>query len=139
MDKVQSIYQGRPARLRETDNSVPILFLDEYEELEPFDTLGYSANPAPLGLPTLSVSTFEQLCKVSTIADRILSALYTEKSSQKDPKELSSTSQSLHAELIEWHEHLPAQLSVNLNGTDDASTFVVLPHVLSLMQVNLRP
>ncbi|RSL47386.1 hypothetical protein CEP54_013431 [Fusarium duplospermum] len=38
LDKVQSIYQGRPARLREADNRVPIQFLDEYEELEEFNT-----------------------------------------------------------------------------------------------------
>jgi hypothetical protein len=114
-----------------------MMFLDEFEELEPFDTLGYSANSAPLGLPTLSVSTFEQLCKLSTIADHILSTLYTEKSPQKDPKELFSTSQALHADLIGWYELLPAHLSINLNSTEDASTCVVLPHILSLMQVSL--
>jgi hypothetical protein len=109
-----------------------MVFLDEYEELEPFDTLGYSATPAPLGLPTLSVSTFVQLCKLSTIADHILSVLYTEKSSQKDPEELFRISQALHADLIKWHELLPAHVSVNLDSLDRANTGVVLPHILSV-------
>jgi hypothetical protein len=68
------------------DNSIPMVFLDEYEELEPFDTLGYSATPGGLGLPTHSVSTFEYLCKLSTIANRILCSLYAEKSLQMDPE-----------------------------------------------------
>lgn len=110
-----------------------MVFLDEYEELEPFDTLGYSAKPAPLGLPTLSVSTFEQLCKLSTIGDHILSALYTEKSLQKDPQELFRASQALHTDLMSWLEFLPAHLSINLNSPGSAKTSVILPHILSLM------
>ena len=136
MDKVQSIYQGRPARLRDVDNSVPMLFLDEYEELEPFDTLGYSATPGPLGLPTYSVSTFEQLCRLSTIADRILSNLYAEKSLQMDPGSLFRTSQALHADLTRWYSSLPAHLSINFEtpgSSNSASSCVVLPHILSLM------
>jgi hypothetical protein len=118
------------------DNSVPMVFLDEYEELEPFDTLGYSATPGGLGLPTHSVSTFEHLCKLSTIADRVLYSLYAEKRSQMDPEGLYRTSQALHAELTTWHESLPAHLSIKFDtsGTPNSSSgYVVLPHSLSLM------
>ncbi|TVY32562.1 Nitrogen assimilation transcription factor [Lachnellula subtilissima] len=136
LDKVQSIYQGRPARLRDMDNSVPMVFLDDYEELEPFDTLGYSATPGDAGLPTHSVSTFEHLCKLSAIADRILYSLYAEKSSQIDAEELFRTSQILHRDLTRWHESLPAHLSIDFDTSgrpNTSSGCVVLPHTLSLM------
>jgi hypothetical protein len=118
------------------DSSVPMMFLDEYEELEPFDTLGYSTNPGSSGLPTHSVSTFEHLCKLSTIADRILCGLYSEKSSQMDPEGLFRTSQALHADLLGWRESLPAHISVNFHSSgslNSSSDCLVLPHILSLM------
>ncbi|TVY90114.1 Nitrogen assimilation transcription factor [Lachnellula willkommii] len=138
LDKIQAIYQGRPARLRDIDNSVPMVFLDDYEELEPFDTLGYSAIPGGIGLPTHSVSTFEHLCKLSTIADRILYSLYTEKSSQMDSEELFRTSQILHADLARWRESLPAHLSIDFDTSGSPNTSsgcVVLPHTLSLISM----
>lgn len=113
-----------------------MVFLDDYEELEPFDTLGYSATPGVVGLPTHSVSTFEHLCKLSTIADRILNSLYAEKSSQMNAEELFRTSQILHADLARWRESLPAHLLINFDtsGSPDTSNgCVVLPHTLSLM------
>ncbi|KAL2683302.1 hypothetical protein Neosp_007772 [[Neocosmospora] mangrovei] len=106
LDKVQSIYQGRPARLREADNRVPIQFLDEYEELEEFNTNTYSERPTQLGCPTYSVSTFEQLCKLSIIMDRILCKLYSEKSCSRNPQELLDASNALHAELKRWRNQL---------------------------------
>jgi hypothetical protein len=112
------------------------MFLDEYEELEPFDTLDYSATPGGLCLPTHSVSTFEHLCKLSTITDRILGSLYAEKSSQMDPEALFRTSQALHAELTRRHESLPAHLLIDFDTSGSPNTSrgcVVLPHTLSLM------
>ncbi|KAK7409593.1 hypothetical protein QQX98_008188 [Neonectria punicea] len=129
LDKVQSIYQGRPARLREIDNRVPIKFLDEYEELEPFHTLTYSLNPKQLDHPTYNVSTFEQLCKLGIIMDRILCNLYAERSLSKDAMELLQTAQVLYNELKDWRDALPSHLVVQL---DNSASSTVLPHSLSL-------
>ncbi|KAJ4087645.1 hypothetical protein NW756_007793 [Fusarium oxysporum] len=129
-DKVQSIYQGRPTRLREHDNRVPILFLDEYEELEDFHTRTYSAQPSQLDCPTHSVSTFEQLCRLSIIMDRILCALYAEKSDAKSADGLWQTAMSLHRDLQSWKDGLPEYLRVDLN---DSASSTILPHNLSLM------
>ncbi|WAO90301.1 Fungal-trans domain-containing protein [Fusarium falciforme] len=129
-DKVQSIYQGRPARLREADNRVPIRFLDEYEELEEFNTSTYSRYPTQLGCPTYSVSTFEQLCKLSIIMDRILCNLYSEKSCSRDPQELFDASNALHGELKRWRSAMPAHLLVHLNNPGNST---ILPHSLSLL------
>ncbi|UPL03597.1 hypothetical protein LCI18_014531 [Fusarium solani-melongenae] len=130
LDKVQSIYQGRPARLREADNRVPIRFLDEYEELEEFNTNTYSEHPTQLGCPTYSVSTFEQLCKLSIIMDRILCSLYSEKSCYRDPQELFDASNALHSELKLWRSEMPAHLLVHLNNPGNST---ILPHTLSLL------
>ncbi|KAH7235063.1 fungal-specific transcription factor domain-containing protein [Fusarium solani] len=130
LDKVQSIYQGRPARLREADNRVPIQFLDEYEELEEFNTNTYSEHPTQMGCPTYSVSTFKQLCKLSIIMDRILCNLYSEKSCYRDPQELFDASNALHAELKRWRSEMPAHLLVHLNNPGNST---ILPHTLSLL------
>ncbi|KAF4337140.1 nitrogen assimilation transcription factor nit-4 [Fusarium beomiforme] len=129
-DKVQSIYQGRPTRLREYDNRVPIVFLDEYEELEDFHTRTYSAQPVQLDCPTYSVSTFAQICKLSIAMDRILCALYAEKSAVRSADELWQTARSLHHDLKSWKDGLPAHLRVDLNNPASST---VLPHNLSLL------
>lgn len=128
-DKVQSIYQGRPARLRESDIRIPLVFLDEYDELEQFNTLGYSANPAQLGCPIYAVSSSEQLCKLSIIADRILCGLYSEHSLREPPEQVFQISNALHAELIGWRERLPEHLI----PSESSGPSSILPHTLSLL------
>ena len=129
MDKVQSIYQGRPTRLRERDSRVPLQFLDEYDELEPFSTLTYSAVPRPMDCPTYSISAFQQLCKISTIMDRILYSLYSAQSASQDPVGLYHTSEALLDDLRGWRESLPSHLSIKLDRPEQATS---LPHTLSL-------
>lgn len=129
-DKVQSIYQGRPTRLREHDNRVPITFRDEYEELEDFHTRTYSAQPSQLDCPTYSVSTFEQLCKLSIIMDRTLCALYAERSATRNADQIWHTAQSLNIDLKSWKDVLPECLRVDLN---DPTSSNILPHNLSLL------
>ncbi|KAK2612030.1 hypothetical protein QQS21_001995 [Conoideocrella luteorostrata] len=136
LDKVQSIYQGRPARIRDMDSSVPMLFLDEYEELELFDSLGYSEVARKLHLPAHSVSTFVRLCTLSTIADRILATLYTEKSLQRDNDELYRESTALHGQLVQWRESLPEHLKMHFDDEiagDTSGGLKALPHTLSLI------
>ncbi|KAL4886093.1 fungal-specific transcription factor domain-containing protein [Aspergillus karnatakaensis] len=129
-DKLQSVYQGRPARLREHDNSVPLKFLDEFEELEPFSTNGYAAVPTSLGCPGYGVSTFEQLCKLSVIMDRILLNIYAETSSYKDPGELIRMSNLLDDDLKAWRKALPTHFAAILVGTGNGPA---LPHTISLL------
>ncbi|KAL6890091.1 hypothetical protein GGI43DRAFT_416368 [Trichoderma evansii] len=132
LDKVQSIYQGRPARLRDMDCSVPMIFLDEYEELELFNSLGYSKVARTLDIPTHSGSTFVHLCRLSTIADRILASLYTEESLRRDNDELYKTSLALHSQLIQWRESSPEHLKIHFDNKTTADT-MALPHTLSLI------
>lgn len=127
---MQSIYQGRPARLRNADTSVPTLFLDEYEELEPFSSLTYSAIPRQLDSPIRNVSTFEQLCKLSIITESILATLYSDKSAIADPVALLQASHSLQVDLEQWRKALPRHIDLQW---DDLGNFDLIPHALSLM------
>ncbi|CAI6261787.1 unnamed protein product [Periconia digitata] len=131
-DKVQSIYQGRPPRLRDVDCIVSTDFLDDYEELEPFHSLTYSIVPMQLSTPTRSRSTFEQLCKLCIVAESIITTLYAEKSFQTDPSILLQRSLALQTNLEEWRIALPPHLNLQGEGPE---SFDILPHTLSLMSM----
>lgn len=131
-DKVQSIYQGRPARLREQDVNVPISFMDDYEELDQFTSLSYAREEILMSFPTRSLSVFEQLCKLSLIMDRILSEIYAENCSSKSASHQLNTARSLHQDLEHWRKSLPEHLNMNF---DNSSHPPLTPHALSLMLV----
>ncbi|KAF2644935.1 hypothetical protein P280DRAFT_390513 [Massarina eburnea CBS 473.64] len=136
LDKIQSIYQGRPPRLRDADCRVPLLFVDEYEEFEPFDPVGYSGWLEGEGQPIHGVSTFEELCKLCIIADRILCTVYAETSHERDPKELLDSARLLHNELRQWRRNLPPHLSIQMSPSgylDRHNGCVALPHTLCLL------
>ncbi|KAJ8119080.1 hypothetical protein OPT61_g70 [Boeremia exigua] len=129
VDKIQSLYQGRPVSIKESDTLVPIKFLDTYEELEHWAPFAYTAqtNSYP-GSPSFSVSTFRQLCLLSVILGEILSSIYTERSSKTSPGDLSSKLQSIHQKLVSWLQSLPDHLTFTPNKT----SFIPPPHVMSL-------
>ncbi|THC94182.1 hypothetical protein EYZ11_006323 [Aspergillus tanneri] len=129
VDKIQSLYQGRPASLQAFDTHVPLTFLDQYEELEHWTPFAYPGNPKYSGSPAYSVSTFRELCKLSVILNDILNKVYSEKSSKRAPEELVSNRASLHSALQEWHDGLPSHLQFDTPGTCNAPP----PHVLSLL------
>jgi hypothetical protein len=130
IDKLQSLYQGRPTYLHRFHTNLSIAFLDEHEELELFNTLTYSAIANNQMYPVYSISIFRETCKLSMILDKIILGLYSEDSSSKSPEELLRESTSRTAELKNWKKSLPPQLSLELSisGTNTS-----LPHALSLM------
>lgn len=129
VDKIQSLYQGRPVSIKESDTLVPTKFHDTYEELEQWAPFAYSAqsNDYP-GSPAYSVSTFRQLCLLSVILGEILSSIYTERSSKTSPEDLSSKLQNIHQKLVSWRDGLPQHLIFDPGKT----TFIPPPHVLSM-------
>ena len=130
MDKIYSIYQGRPARLSGIDTSVPAIFHDDYEELEPFSAVTFTDVPCRPTPPRHSVSTLAELCKLSRIMDKILRELYSENSRDRDVSDLFNVSMILHHELKCWRSEMPPHLNVRLRGP---STAVILPHTLALV------
>ncbi|CAI6339941.1 unnamed protein product [Periconia digitata] len=130
VDKVQSLYQGRPVSIKESDTFVPMKFLDTYEELEHWAPFAFSSQSSAsyMGCPAYSISTFGCLCKLSVILSDILSTIYTERSFDANPGELSSKLEGLHLKLTKWHSLLPQHLAVDMKK----QTITPPPHVLSL-------
>jgi hypothetical protein len=130
VDKIQSLYQGRPVSIKESDTLVPVKFQDTYEELEHWAPFAYStqSSNAYSGSPAYSISTFKALCHLSVILGEILSSIYTERSFDGSPGELSSKLESIHLKLTTWHSSLPDHLAVDVRKV----TTTPPPHVLSL-------
>lgn len=141
LDKIQAIYQGRPVRLRDVDCSVPAVFMDEFEELEPFRTDGYSLTPGDTDSPSYSVSHLQHLCSLSIIADRILLEIYTRKAHERSGGSLREAANHLEQQLDQWRERLPAHLSTQADAPGEQYATIgtsPLPHVLSLWYVSSR-
>ncbi|KAE8154425.1 fungal-specific transcription factor domain-containing protein [Aspergillus avenaceus] len=129
VDKIQSLYQGRPPTLQDFDTDVPLTFLDRYEELEHWTPFAYPGNPNLQypGSPAYSVSTFTELCGLSVILNGILNKVYSEKSPKRAPDEMVSNLTTLHSDLKKWHDGLPLHLKF------ESSQDTPPPHVLSLL------
>lgn len=129
VDKIQSLYQGRPVSLQHCDTRVSLSFLDHYEELEPWQPFAYSDTQSYSGSPGYSVSTFVQLCKLSLVLNEILNKVYSERSSNRSPHDLIASLNTLDGQLKDWHDALPDHLRFNAHAT----RVVPPPHVLSLL------
>ncbi|TLS27355.1 hypothetical protein PpBr36_04212 [Pyricularia pennisetigena] len=129
VDKIQSLYQGRPATLRESDTAVPIKFLDTFEELQNWQPFAYSMeNKRYSGSPAYSVTTFTSLCRLSVVMSDILSCIYTERTFDHSAVELCATLENLNSKLVAWKKALPKHL--DFDPIDP--TQIPPPHVLSL-------
>jgi hypothetical protein len=132
MDKIQSLYQGRPVSLQEADTSVPISFLDRFEENENWTPFADrpEASHSYQGSPAYSVSTFEALCKLSVIMNQILNHIYAERSFDRSSDDLSRTLEDLHSRLESWKRSLASHLQFE---PPRSSAIAPPPHVISLL------
>ncbi|KAG9254452.1 C6 transcription factor [Emericellopsis atlantica] len=132
VDKIQSLYQGRPSTLKESDALVPIKFLDSYEELEHWQPFAYSSSTTHYpGSPAYSNSTFASLCRLSLTMSEILNSIYTERSSDQTPRELSTMLEKLQLRLDNWRRDLPPHLQLD-PGRQSREMEYPPPHVFSL-------
>ncbi|KAE8389428.1 hypothetical protein BDV23DRAFT_194496 [Aspergillus alliaceus] len=127
--KFQSLYQGRPIRLREADASIPLGSLDEYEEYDQLDSVSYGRPLSYLAIPARYVSTLRRYCSLSIVMPRMLETLYTEHSVSGDPSVLFESSASLGRQLQSWYDNLHPGLTAEPLGPF-AST--ASPHTLTL-------
>ncbi|KAM3493383.1 hypothetical protein MY3957_003296 [Beauveria namnaoensis] len=131
VDKIQSLYQGRPVSLKESDALVPIRFLDVFEELEPWTPFAYSESRLDFEVtPAYSTSTFASLCRLSLVMSDILSTIYTERSSDQSPSKLAGERMNLHKKLRNWEESLPSHLEIDATKLRERQ--FPPPHVFSL-------
>lgn len=132
IDKMQSLYQGRPASLQATDCQVPIQFLDTYEELEHWQPFAYTSDTKYRGSASYSVSTFTELCKLCIILTEILNKMYREERMKKSSDALIADLKSLENSLQDWKDQLPQHLDLDLSQSAELLQ-IPPPHVLSLL------
>lgn len=70
IDKIISLYQGRPVSFDEERMHVPHRFLDRYEEQEVWMPFAFSSSRYYPGQPAQAISTFSSLCSLSVIMVR---------------------------------------------------------------------
>lgn len=126
-----SLYQGRPVSLQEADSSVPISFLDKFEENEDWTPFAYGSESRTDGIsgPAYSVSTFTALCKLACIMNSILNNIYAERIFDRSSSDLSKMLDDLHSKMESWDQSLAPHLQFDPSRQGPVSP---PPHVLSL-------
>jgi len=135
VDKMQSLYQGRPASLRAADSQVSIKFLDTYEELEHWLPYAYTTETRYTGSAGYSVSTFTELCKLCVILNDILDKMYCEGRTARPVNELMEDLDNLETRLQCWQSELPEHLQLDPKS-EIRTANIPPPHVLSLLYVS---
>ncbi|PVH68147.1 hypothetical protein DL98DRAFT_507068 [Cadophora sp. DSE1049] len=130
IDKMQSLYQGRPARLRNHVADHTVSFLDDYEELELFSPLSYTDVHSHGIAPTYSISTFREVCRLSIILEKILQDFYAERAYSRSPSNMLQQRIDVEADLCNWRQCLLSHIMSNSPGSINPEP---LPHVLSLL------
>lgn len=133
VDKMQSLYQGRPASLRAVDCQVPLIFLDTYEELEHWSPFAFTnATITFSGSPSYSVSTFTQLCKLCIILHDVIDIMYCERKTGHDAESLVKGIQTIEPRMQDWMKMLPSHLRLDPSSSGNPQT-TLPPHVFSLL------
>ena len=131
VDKMQSLYQGRPASLRALPGQVPITFMDTFEELEDWHPFAYTSGTSYPGSPSYSVSTFKELCKLCIILHDVLDRMYCEGREKRGTENLVLDLKSLETRLQTWMTDLPDHLSIDVRDWENLRQLPP-PHVFSL-------
>lgn len=131
VDKMQSLYQGRPATLRAREDQVPIKFLDTYEELEHWYPFAYTSETNYPGSPSYSISTFQELCKLCIILHDVLDKMYCEDMDKRNTEQIVQDVEILELRVQSWMRNLPDHLRLGAND-GSAVEYIPPPHVLSL-------
>ncbi|KAF3024461.1 hypothetical protein E8E15_004473 [Penicillium rubens] len=132
IDKIQCLFQGRPPLLNRVNLRASLDFLDDYDELEPFQGITYM-NTKPGVIPSLNVSLLTNLCELTTIVERILREIYSEsRESNLIHRDRANISEEIKSQLRTWRQNLPLRLDY-LSFPDQA---VFLPQSACLLVIN---
>ncbi|KAJ5332148.1 uncharacterized protein N7506_005931 [Penicillium brevicompactum] len=109
IDKIQCLFQGRPILLSHVNMKASMDFLDDYDELEPFQDISYMATKPQCAVPSLNVSLLTKLCELTTIVERIQREIYSE-SRESTSANRATVSEDIKSQLRIWRQSLPLQL-----------------------------
>lgn len=130
IDKIQCLFQGRPPLLNRVNLRASLDFLDDYDELEPFQGITYMTTKPRVVIPSLNVSLLTNLCELTTIVERVLREIYSE-SRESNLVHRANISEEIKSQLRIWRQNLPLQLDY-LSFPDQA---VLLPQSACLLYV----
>jgi len=133
IDKIHCLYQGRAPHLRESESSAPRVFLDDYEELEGFSALSYTAGACatkPRSLPLYSITVLTKTSELCIIMESLLTNLYTERKTQEDHGPSRLDIEVLQRDLSSWRDSLPPPL--DFKASVQGAT-IPAPHIISLL------
>ncbi|KAJ5184747.1 Mediator complex subunit Med10 [Penicillium cf. griseofulvum] len=128
IDKIQCLFQGRPPLLNRVNLRASLDFLDDYDELEPFQGITYTTTKPRGVVPSLNVSLLTNLCGLTTIVERVLREIYSE-SRESNLGNRALISQEIKSQLRTWRQNLPLRLDY-LSFPDQA---VLLPQSACLL------
>lgn len=128
IDKIQCLFQGRPPLLNRVNLRASLDFLDDYDELEPFQDITYMAIKPRGVVPSLNVSLLTNLCDLTTIVERVLREIYSE-SRESSIVHRANISEEIKSQLKTWRQNLPLRLDY-LSFPDQA---VLLPQSACLL------
>ncbi|CAI7620932.1 unnamed protein product [Penicillium crustosum] len=128
IDKIQCLFQGRPPLLNRVNLRASLDFLDDYDELEPFQGITYMTTEPQRVIPSLNVSLLTNLCELTTIVERVLREIYSE-SRESNLVHRANISEEIKSQLRIWRQNLPIQLDY-LSFPDQA---VFLPQSACLL------
>ncbi|CAG8898252.1 unnamed protein product [Penicillium egyptiacum] len=128
IDKIQCLFQGRPPLLNRVNLRASLDFLDDYDELEPFQGITYMTTKPGAVIPSLNVSLLTNLCELTTIVERILREIYSE-SRESNLVHRANISEEIKSQLRNWRQNLPLRLDY-LSFPDQA---VFLPQSACLL------
>lgn len=79
--------------------------LDDYEDLEPFDSASFSTDWPHPGVPLRYASNMKSLCQLCLIMERILTSLYGGNFTTRSMESFYNKAIALQHELENWLKH----------------------------------
>jgi hypothetical protein len=113
LDKVQSLYQGRPPYLRVLESDVPMTFVDDFEEFEPFHGDSFSCLSAQT-VPILChhISQLQMYASLCIIMERIHVRMHRMRDLDSvDGSTIHTDIAALWQALRQWRADVPTHLS----------------------------
>jgi len=132
-DKLQSFYHGRPASIQEADTLVPLVFRDQYDELEQWVPIEPSQASRGPYTAIYTISNFSRMCKLSVIMNRVLNKIYRDKKETEDQGVITKDLNALNNDLERWRSTLPLHLDFSPGSIGQNPVAAPPPHTYIVM------
>jgi hypothetical protein len=133
LDKVQSLYQGRPPYLRVLESNVPMTFVDDFEEFEPFHGDSFSCLSGQT-VPILChhISQLQMYASLCVVMERIHVRMYRMRDlDSADGSTVHTDINNLWQDLRQWRAGVPTHLSAFTSSQNEEEP--PLPNAVAIL------